>query len=164
MQFKSAPGAFKVDYALGPVELLSNTSYFDRSESGVTDFSSFQGGLFAGVLYPNPTWYNAPSADAQNNHYFTQELRVQSTDSDSRLKWVGGLYYSHDVTSFFRSVSAPYLGNMILAGPQQPIFGCTTPAACVLDLFGSPLQDGRYVFLEGANLTEVQRAAFGQRR
>ena len=154
--------AVKVDYALGPVELLSNTSYFDRAETGVTDFSAFQGGLFAGVLYPNPTWYNAPSSDAQSNHYFTQEFRVQSTNTDSRLKWVGGLYYSHDLTTFFRSVSAPYLGNMILAGPQQPVFGCTTPDECVLDLFGSPLQQGRYVFIQSAHLTEVQRAAFGQ--
>jgi iron complex outermembrane recepter protein len=152
--------ALKIEYNFEHMDLLSNTSYYERTQSGSTDFGFFQGGIFAGILFANPIWATTPSIDHQSNRYFTQEVRLQSTDSDSRLKWVVGAFYSRTKTSIDRRVVAPFLGNLIDAGPNGA--NCD-PSNCVQWFFGGqPLVDGQYPFIQFAELFETQKAGFGQ--
>ena len=151
--------ALKLNYTLGNVELLSNTSYYERKQSGQTDFQFFEAGVFAGLHFPNPIWANNPSIDHQDNRFFTQELRLQSVDKDARLRWVAGAFYSRTRTGFDRTIYAPYLGEMIAAGPVSN--GCV-PSRCVVERFGQPLAFGQYPLIWYANLQESQKALFGQ--
>ncbi|HTT97633.1 MAG TPA: TonB-dependent receptor [Rhizomicrobium sp.] len=141
--------ALKVDYDLGSVELISNTSYFDRREI-VNDYSGtlynlsyFQqlvdskqdpnynpcpGGLCAEYAlihgkqnrpplltatgfdlpgYGQDYISNAPITNRQRN--FTQEFRVQSTDSDARLTWIAGVFYSLNAQDSIEEINDPQL-------------------------------------------------------
>jgi iron complex outermembrane receptor protein len=152
--------AVKVDYDFGDIALVSNTSYYERKQSQQTDFGFFQAGVFAGVLFPHPVWASTPAVDHQNNRFFTQEVRLQSTDPQSRLRWVAGGFYSRTKTSFDRTVFAPFLGEMIAVGPLGN--GCSPASQCVLNLFRQPLHNGQNPFLQFSSLEETQKAVFGQ--
>lgn len=151
--------ALKIDYAFENMELLSNTSYYERKQSGQTDFGFFQGGIFAGVLFADPVWATTPSIDHQSNRFFTQEVRLQSTNTDSRWKWVIGAFYSRTKTALDRRVVAPHIGDLISVGPFGN--GCQGDA-CVLQLWGQPLVDGLYPFIQFAEVNDTQKAGFGQ--
>ena len=147
--------ALKIDYQFSNMELLSNTSYYDRSQSGTTDFQSLEVGFWAHMVFPPSPLQLTPGFDQQADHFFTQEVRLQSTDTDSRFKWLVGVYYSHDISSANRSVYDPYLGDLMSVG-----FGC--PAAqCVQAIFGVP-QTTPYSFVGNTQLTEEQKAVFAQ--
>jgi iron complex outermembrane recepter protein len=162
--------ALKIEYSFDKFQLVSNTSYYERKQSGQTDFGFFQGGIFAGQLFADPVFNKNPSLDHQDNRFVVQEVRLQSTDADSPLKWVVGAYYSRTKTSLDRRVVAPGIGNMLLTSPNQPIFHagqpdarlCATADECELAQFGVPLVDGLYPFIQFAELLETQKAGFAQ--
>ncbi|HVW68983.1 MAG TPA: TonB-dependent receptor [Steroidobacteraceae bacterium] len=154
--------ALKIDYAFDHAELLSNTSYFDRSETAITDYSSLEAGNWAGVLFPQNPNDVTPGYNDQANHYFTQEVRLQSTDNDARLKYVVGLYYSKNSTNAESKVYDPYMGTLISQGPLGPLVCGATAASCITNLFGVGLLNGQYSFFSNAGVYDTQKAAFGQ--
>ena len=136
--------AVKVEWTLPhDMQLFSNTSYYKRDQSGITDFASLEVAFWDGTsLWPvNPSWV-FPGHDKQGNEFFTQEIRLQSTDPDARLKWVVGAFYSDNETTDMRNVE-----NTHYPLPQ---------------IFGWPLADGLYSFKNTTSLTEKQKAVFGQ--
>jgi outer membrane receptor protein involved in Fe transport len=141
--------SLKVDYDVGGIELISNTSYFDRREV-VQDYSGtlynlsyFQryldpsqpGGPTDPQGTPCPNWptpcayrsdifplltadnLNLPGfghyestnyvTNTQNN--FTQELRMQSTDSDAPLTWIFGVFYTNQSQLSVEEINDPQL-------------------------------------------------------
>ena len=87
-------GAVRIEWLLGSIDLVSNTSYFKRDEAATTDYSQFDRGIFLGNVYPpaggvgTGTW-----ADEQEN--WVQEFRLQSGDPGARLVWTAGLFFQH---------------------------------------------------------------------
>jgi iron complex outermembrane recepter protein len=95
---------------IGPVKLISTTSYFHRDEIsgydgtlynlgyyqtlGTVDFPLLDG---SGVhLPPGLTDYRAPASVTNQQRNFTQEFRLQSTDPTARVSWTAGVFYSLD--------------------------------------------------------------------
>lgn len=147
--------ALKVNWDLGGIELISDTSYFDRHEL-VQDYSGtlynlsyFQqsvdfglnpdfvtpciGGLcgaIAAQIAIDPSFVGAPLLTPNGidlpgfGHYvsvnnvtnkqenFTQELRLQSTDTDERLSWIVGLFYMHQSQLSVEEINDPQLREL----------------------------------------------------
>ena len=156
--------ALKVEVEGNGFDVISNTSYYKRRESGLTDFTPFEVPLwtliFTGRPVPLPTNPAdvAPGTDDQRNSFFTQELRVQSNDPNARLKWTLGGFFSKNKVETFRSVENTFLGQLLLDNG----FPCATPAQCIVGAFGVPLADGRYVFVGNTTTWDEQLAGFGQ--
>ena len=91
--------AVKVDWNLGFAQLTSNTSYFDRNQHSTSDYSQYLRATYAlfGLLpsiFPgaNDAGY-ATFEDNQRNIY--EEIRLASTDSNARIVWNTGVFFSH---------------------------------------------------------------------
>jgi iron complex outermembrane recepter protein len=90
--------ALKYDFA--KVRFQSDTSYLDRSQQAIDDFTHAAEYIYSG--YTTPFVPNVPPsfhdwfADSTFTHAWQQQLRLSSQDDpDSRVSWVGGLYYRH---------------------------------------------------------------------
>jgi outer membrane receptor protein involved in Fe transport len=147
--------ALKVTWNLANLELISNTSYFDRSLQRSSDYSTLLWALLVGN--PNRPVSNIPGYRALSNadveqDTFTQEVRLQSTNADSRLQWVAGLFYEKARLYTNQYVEDPYLPQLSL---QE--YGVTIQQA-----FGQGLVDGIYSFVVDQHATDQQLAAFGQ--
>ena len=122
--------ALKIDWELGPVRLLSNTSYYVRHQSAVSDYTHFSLAVFAGNPYP-PAGSASPNFWSDNQRNFTQEIRLQSTDEAARVSWVAGLFYQRARENTTENVYAPTLAhdfdveNGLPAGTFTSIFGPT---------------------------------------
>jgi iron complex outermembrane recepter protein len=116
------------------ISLTSLSGYVDRTIEWDRDYSLFIGGLVAPLLSHNS--YNASNTSSRT---FTQELRLASSDSKAPLKWVVGLYYSHqrdDLYQFVDTVGAgallgsgtdiTYSGDQLTFTSQKSVFGDVT--------------------------------------
>jgi iron complex outermembrane receptor protein len=131
--------SLKVEWDLGKVKVISNTSYYNRRErvngySGtIYNLSYFQQLTSGGILptgdpCPNdcadlhpvlltPTGPNLPGFGpyvSQNvitnaQQNFTQEIRVQSNDPTSRLQWTAGFFYAFDRQQSVEEIRDPQL-------------------------------------------------------
>jgi len=147
--------AVKAQWDLGPVSLFSNTSYFDRSQFGIQDLATFEPAIWGGpdYYYP-PQGIYVPSYNTSNQTVFTEEFRVQSANSDSRLTWVGGLFFQRARQRFIEKVQDTFLPALVeKANPGQTFE----------EVIGSPLVDGLYtVLVDPWDSVDKQIAAFGQ--
>ncbi len=91
--------------------------------SGATDspLLTARGPNLPNYPYANYHAYNSITNVQQN---FTQELRIQSTDPQSRLSWVAGIFYSKDRQESIEEIHDPQLGNLM-----QYLFGEDVPTA-----------------------------------
>jgi iron complex outermembrane recepter protein len=163
--------ALKIDYNFGDVELISDTSYFDRKQL-VQDYSGtlynlsyFQqslttfdpniparslrgrplgtyldpaghacrGGLCraytaakqadpnfqptplllaGGINLPGFPFYSSQNVITNTQKNFTQEVRLQSTDSNSPLVWVLGAFYTHEDQLSVEEINDPQLPEL----------------------------------------------------
>ena len=98
--------SIKVKWDLSFAQLIANTSYFTRDQHSQSDYTqylraSFSGGCTAtagcavGFPYPTQAADNgyAPFEDHQSNFY--EEIRLSSKDTDAKLLWSAGVFYSH---------------------------------------------------------------------
>jgi iron complex outermembrane receptor protein len=110
--------ALNIQADIGPVKLISTTSYFHRDEISGYDGTLYNLGYYQsqfqlyadaagqaafplldgrGIHLPaGLTDYRAPASVTNQQRNLTQEFRVQSTDPDSRLSWTAGVFYSLD--------------------------------------------------------------------
>ena len=115
--------SLKIEADLGGVQFTSITSFFNRSESNVSDVTHYDiAGALGGVgangednFFPTVA-SGAPVSDlflgATYQNIITQELRVQNSDPDARVRWVGGLYFQNSRVHDTQLAPNPQLENL----------------------------------------------------
>jgi outer membrane receptor protein involved in Fe transport len=141
--------AVKIDWDLGPVRFVSNTSFFHRNNQAINDYTAFEFGIWAGD-YRFPAGAYAPAYQYNRQQNYTQEARFESTDPNARLTWVIGVFYAKNRQVAKQRVQDTYLPGLL--GPAfNAIFG------------GQPLAGGLYTFvLDPTVAHDEQIAGFGQ--
>jgi outer membrane receptor protein involved in Fe transport len=135
-----ALSAIKVDWDLGSVRVLSNSSYFKRNEQAVTDYTEYDRAVFLGNPYP-PAGPEAPTYWQDNQSNWAQEVRVESSDANARAGWTAGLFYQHAYESTVENVYDPSLVAQL----------------------GFPVYRGGYLYYqEPLSALDTQIALFGQ--
>jgi iron complex outermembrane recepter protein len=141
-RFVSEPSNFKyenyngtVDWNLGPVRVLSSTSFGILDSETVNDATPLYGGYAAALFGPTPT----PGALLDDNvdlRKFTQEIRLSSPASQV-LEWTAGAYFTHEYGQI-----------------NEYLDGVTIPGGALLGLIEQPIIDSDYKETAGfANLT-----------
>lgn len=144
--------ALKVQWDVGAISVVSNTSYFNRNNEAINDYSAFEAGLWARNPY-FPEGFFAPTRQINQQNNLTQELRVQSADADSRWNWVIGAFYSHS-----RQTAKQFVQDTFLPDLFQAVNG--VPFEVV---FGQGLVDGLYTFVAAPIIArDEQIALYGQ--
>ena len=90
--FTSYAGSLKIQQDIGFANLMSLTGYQTSNETTLFPGPSPDAGLLGpgeGVTIDN---------FVENNRTWSQELQITSKPSKSRLDWVGGFFYYHDIT------------------------------------------------------------------
>ena len=109
--------ALKTDYEFDHASLIANTSWLDRSNANVYDASTLDLAVFTGqgFLTPPPelSHFHSWGDLLDTQKVFTQELRLQSSDPDARLKWVAGAFYQHTKQHAEYFVISPYLDDVL---------------------------------------------------
>ncbi|MGH8258741.1 MAG: TonB-dependent receptor, partial [Steroidobacteraceae bacterium] len=159
--------ALKIQWTFAGMQLISDTSYFNRNSSAINDYTSFETALWSQTFtgpqfgtrpYLNGPFYPAgyfPASTLQINQQsnLTQELRLQSNDPQGRIDWVLGFYYEHARQTSDELVSDPQLATLI-----QQLTGAPFAA-----IFGQPLVNGQYTFVQDPEIAwDEQEALYGQ--
>lgn len=144
--------ALKIDWDLGPVLLTSNTSYYDRTQEGITDLASFEAAVWTGNPY-FPEGMYAPSREGTSQQSFTQEVRLQSQDADARLTWLVGAFYQRARQGHHERVEDIFLPDLFFDNTGENFD----------DVFPGGLYQGLYtVKIDPIDTVDKQLAFFGQ--
>jgi iron complex outermembrane recepter protein len=160
--------ALKIDWAFAGLRLISNTSYFNRNSVAINDYTAFEtalwGEAFSGPRFGTPPYLNGPfypagytpastlQVNKQNN--ITEELRLQSDDPTARINWVVGAFFAHSRQTSEQFVADPELAAFI---------GQLTGGIPFAAVFGQPLLDGKYTFVQDPEVAhDKQLALYGQ--
>ncbi len=127
--------AIRLKWDLGFASLFSNTAYYNRNQQALSDYTQYLRATWAsfGELansFPQPGdrgW--ATFQDNQRNFY--EEIRLASKDTDSRIIWNGGLFYSHLSENVPENIYDPTLNNEVInyvlattgGAPAVPVCG-----------------------------------------
>ncbi|MFI4890469.1 MAG: TonB-dependent receptor, partial [Steroidobacterales bacterium] len=113
--------------------------------------------------------YSTPNTMTNEQRSWTQELRLQSTDKDSKLQWTVGAFWSLAQELSIEQLNDPNIGNFLSALYGGPAFesiygpGTSTPGNIANNLFlnpANPLFGGPYYNCVGAPGSTVQPAAY----
>ena len=124
----------KIQGDLGPVQLISNTSYYHRREQtgyegtlyNLGFYQTFMGNMTLldanGVhLPPGATNYRSPSSVDNGQQNITQEIRLQSSDPNARLLWTTGVFVSVNRQTYLEQIHDPLLNELTLALTGLPL-------------------------------------------
>jgi iron complex outermembrane recepter protein len=100
--------AVRIDWNLDAVRLVSNTSYYKRNQSAITDYSAVDRAIFLGDPYPVAP-VQAPGYWADDQVNWTEEMRLESVDAAARVNWTTGLFYQHAKENTIENVYDPAL-------------------------------------------------------
>lgn len=141
--------SLKLQWDLASVSLFSNTSYINRSRDLTGDYSFIITEVFTGdfdnLRVLSPTAFSNPQTA------FTQEVRLQSRASDSRISWQVGAFYQESKQEASQLSYSPDLGQLTSA-----LFGLTT-----LEAFGVDLYQGNMAYSGVDSSKDSQTALFG---
>jgi iron complex outermembrane recepter protein len=118
--------ALKIQGDFGSFQLISNTSYFHRSETSGYDGTLYNLGFYQtfgvqdGVSYPlldstgihlpaEIANYRSPATVDNDQQNFTQEIRLQSSDPAAKLLWTAGLFFSSNRQQYLEQIHDPQL-------------------------------------------------------
>jgi iron complex outermembrane recepter protein len=143
--------ALNVQADMGPVTLISTTSYFHRDEISGYDGTLYNLGYYqsqipaygnaaglaafplldgSGVHLPaGLTDYRSPASVTNTQRNITQEFRLQSTDPAARVTWTAGVFYSLDRQYSLEEIHDPMADALF-----NQLFGYP-----IADFFGTPL-------------------------
>jgi outer membrane receptor protein involved in Fe transport len=136
--------ALKVEYSFGGVELISNTSYFDRDRSQILDYATFLSTLRSGSpfgSYGNKLATNATAAQTLEQRNFVQEIRLQSVGADQPIDWTAGVFYSDAKQNSLNLSASGRIPGVLSSGFPQYL--------------------GRYNLYDQINASDKQIAGFG---
>ncbi len=126
--------AIRLKWDLGFASLFSNTSYYNRNQRATSDYTQYLRATWSSFpsYYadgspgsPSPNGYQLPNTYAQpgDNGYaqfrddqrnFYQEIRLSSNDTNARILWTGGLYYSQLSENVIEFIIDPTINQEIL--------------------------------------------------
>jgi outer membrane receptor protein involved in Fe transport len=154
---------------LGFGDLTSVTAYYTRQINRVTDGTFYNSGaiteFFLDPAYPGQQAANdsilankaSPEAYRDRFHTFTQELRLSSPSDWTRVKWVGGLFYSDQRWTHFDRGTIPGFSQAF-----QNIYGLNINDSVLGDPTNPHLWDDEVVWQVYDRNRVTQYAAFGQ--
>lgn len=105
-----ALSAVKIDWEFGAVRLVANTSYYKRDQSAQSDYTQYDRAVFLDDPFASPG-VQAPTAWTDDQKNWTQEVRLQSTNSDARMVWTAGVFYQDAAEDTTENVYDPDLLN-----------------------------------------------------
>ena len=154
-------GAVKFDWDLGFAQLVSNTSYYARDQSAVSDYSQYLRATWTNfaelpnTFPPSGAMGYAPFGDVQRNFY--EEVRLASSDPAARVTWTAGLFFSHLSEDIPETIIDPTLDAEVQAFtagfPGGPFTVCSPALPCPNGLiFNGPVD----------KVVDKQLAAFGE--
>ncbi len=151
--------ALSVSMDFAKVRLMSSSSYYGRRTTNDQNFSNF---LPAGLGYPISPGHFIPGLenfsiqgiDRNRQNSFTQEFRLQSTDTDARLDWLVGAYYQH----------AKQSADEVIPQSQANLDALTMALfdAPSIDIFGVPVTPQGYSYHDHVDGIDEEYAGFGR--
>src|SRR6267142_4482299 len=119
--------AIKIKWDLGFASFFSNTSFYDRNQKATSDYTQYlratwnSFGELANVYPSKGDNGYATFQDDQRNFY--QEFRLASSDTNARIVWNTGVFYSHLSENVPESIIDQTLNSEVLAyyGPNPPV-------------------------------------------
>lgn len=147
---------------LGGVDLVSSTSFFDRSNRKWLDFTLIDTFQFGGFSSP-PLGYKSASLYEVGQENFVQEVRLQSADPSSRLRWVIGGFFSANKQTAQQNIFNNFVDKLPVvfgAAAGGSPFGPGTSA--IVNALGVPQLPGGGSYSEDRTIDEKQYAAFAQ--
>ena len=117
----------KIEWDGGFGQFTSNTSYYSRNQHSNSDYTQFDRALFGLTVRP-PLGDLGTSHDADMQHNFYQEFRLQSINPAAAIVWTTGLFYSHLNENTTEAVFDPNLDGEYNALYGAPL--CTPQAPC----------------------------------
>jgi outer membrane receptor protein involved in Fe transport len=165
--------AIKLKWDLGFASLFSNTAFYDRNQKATSDYTqylratwAFLGDLANTFPAPGDRGY-ALFEDNQRN--FFEELRLASSDTDARIVWSAGLFFSHLKENVPESIYDPTLNAETIAYTNGAASVCYPGQLCPNGLiFNGPVDSvvDKQVALFGelnVKLTDTFKATVGVR-
>jgi iron complex outermembrane recepter protein len=134
--------ALNIQAEMGPVRLISTTSYFHRDETSGYDGTLYNLGYYQTLLPVGSTAfplldgsgvhlpaglqnYRSPASVTNQQRNFTQEFRLQSTDPTARLSWTVGAFYSLNRQFSLEEIHDPMADaffNQLIGTPIAAVF------------------------------------------
>ena len=144
--------SLNISWDLGYFQLFSSTSYFDRSQGAQNDYTAFESSLWA-RHWEYPVGMFAPTTQINKHKGWAQEVRIESTNLDSRLQWTAGVFYQKTDQVSIQRVQNTFLPDLFF-----DVVGIPLNFA-----FGVGLGDGLYTFNQNpVDSTDEQLAGFFQ--
>jgi outer membrane receptor protein involved in Fe transport len=151
--------ALNVNYATEYFSITSNTSFYEQDNRNNRDLSALipnDLGVMLSPTHPVPgdPDYRSQDLFITSQKAFTQEVRIQSNNFDSRFTWLAGVFYQSEHQS-----SDQYVPDTPAAFDRlvEAALGGTTQ-----QIFGMGLADGVYSYRSIINSFDKQIAAFGE--
>jgi iron complex outermembrane recepter protein len=135
--------AIKAEGNLGFAKIISNTSYYHRKETTGYEGTLYNLGFYQSAVFLNPDGssastpyplldgaglhlppgalnYRSPNSIDNGQQNITQEVRLQSTNADSKLFWTTGVFFSEDRQTYLEQIHDPLLNELSLAATGLP--------------------------------------------
>ena len=168
--------SLKIQGDLGGAPLISNTSYYDRTNQDGYEGTIYNLGFYQRFVYlpPYPTGAGYPLIDGDGIHLpagatdyvspstvdngqinITQEIRLQSSDPNARLVWTTGVFFSENRQTYLEQIHDPLLSEL-----QNALIGDPN----IVDVFGvgyDPAFPNDSYFLQ-THAKDEQYALFGE--
>jgi outer membrane receptor protein involved in Fe transport len=151
--------ALNINYQTDYFTITSNTSFYEQDDQNNRDLSALipnDLGIAIGPTHPVPgdPTYQDQDLFITSQKAFTQEVRIQSNNLDSRLTWVAGVFYQHELQSSNQYVpDTPAAFNALV----EAAFGQSTQ-----QVFGMGLYQGKYSYTSFIDSIDKQVAGFGE--
>src|ERR1700730_12249738 len=151
--------AIKIKWDLGFASLFSNTSFYDRNQNATSDYTQYlratwnSFGELANVFPSAGDNGYAQFQDNQRNFY--QEFRLASTDTNARIVWNAGLFYSHLSENVPENIIDPTLNSEVLAFTPNPAVPVCAPPT-------QPCPNGQIFTGPIDRVVDKQIAVFGE--
>ena len=141
-----------VEYDFGDAKLVAVASYLDRKEQINLDLTTYIQKLYTGFDFPTIPDQVATSYYNNTQKAYSGEVRLQSDNSGSRLRWLIGAFWSKTDQTSTQQIEDLYFPTYI-----ETAFGVP-----YTDVFGQPLVNGRYVYDQVSKTRDEQISGFGQ--
>jgi outer membrane receptor protein involved in Fe transport len=151
-------GAVKVDWNSPVAHVVSNTSYFSRSQHSVSDYTQWLNTVFLGNQFP-PASDDATAYFQDRQDNFTEEVRASSLDPKARFTWNAGVFYSHAHENTTEVIVAPGFAPGLGLPPTPGSVIYNQPQFSIIDKQIAVFGEVNFKFTDTVNFTAGVRAS-----